>query len=794
MNVAKLLFKGATIREILLSVRNGFAKSWRLYLACATYTVVFSVVTILRYQTFLASGFDLGIYNQAFWTTLSEQRLFYETGDLSFNPNGSFFGVHFSPILFLLLPIYAVHPGPEVLLVMQSAILALGAIPVYWLARERFNENASLAISLIYLLYPPLHYLNLNDFHVQAFTSTFLLFTVYYLVTEKWRKFLLFAALTMSSIEFAPILVTFVAVYGFIRYFTGKFRTGVTARNYLLFTLLVSVLYFFLAVKMKEFFNPYTSPVPSIFHDILRDPIGAPNNVLVDGPAKVLYLIYFLAPLAFLPLLAPGPLVMILPWLATSFISTYPLYYSIYFHYTGFVIPFIFVSLPKAIDRLSSLFNRPGRNRRIGRLRRILVTIFLATALLAVYIPAAPGTPWHYQAPIPDDRTDLIHKFINLVPSNASILTQNNLFPHVSSRTDAYMYLQVQSDTVVDYILVDTTSIWYNWEPIILGTRIPLSLAVREALETGRYGVLAAADGLLLLKRDYVGEPEIFIPHVSQHNQNDLAIRNGVISEEPTSSTGVVLLHRAGDPSGVFWHGPYISLLPGLYRVKYRIMVDSSWEIKGKDHILTVDATADAGNTLLAKKYVYGLHVSTPGEWFEVTLFFGLRIPSLHVEFRGFAVGDQNVRLDYILVEQLSANPSDVIELSFNQVDLFVDHGIVSEGVITHTGGRGNLWFGPYTSLPKGNYTTRFWLMLDEPWNGDLLDIDIFSLDLVVLASQTIRDSDFVTIGEWQSFELMFTLSDDTDNLEFRGVYAREGAPVSFLLVELCLNLLGEVD
>jgi uncharacterized membrane protein len=106
------------IRRVFVRVRSSVSSNWVLYLAVFVYIIVMSSIAILKQYAFLTSGFDLGIFNQAFHTTLFDGKLFYETGDLSFNPGGSFFGVHFSPILFLLLPFYAIHPSAENLLVM----------------------------------------------------------------------------------------------------------------------------------------------------------------------------------------------------------------------------------------------------------------------------------------------------------------------------------------------------------------------------------------------------------------------------------------------------------------------------------------------------------------------------------------------------------------------------------------------------------------------------------------------------------------------------------------------------
>ena len=75
-----------------------------VYLLIAVYTIVFSYFTILKYCAFRSYAWDLGINNQALWTTLNQGKLLYYTPELYFNPSGAFFGLHFSPILFLILP------------------------------------------------------------------------------------------------------------------------------------------------------------------------------------------------------------------------------------------------------------------------------------------------------------------------------------------------------------------------------------------------------------------------------------------------------------------------------------------------------------------------------------------------------------------------------------------------------------------------------------------------------------------------------------------------------------------
>ena len=724
---------------------------------------------------FLTSGFDLGIFNQAFWTTTNDGMLFYETGDLSFNPGGSFFGVHFSPIMFLLVPFYAIWPSPEILLVMQSVILGVGAFPVFWMARDRLGKNVGFVLSVVYLVYPALIFMNLNEFHLEAFTSTFFLFGVYYLEREEWPKFFLFFVLALSTIEFAPIIGVFVAFYGFILYVKKQLKNPKKALKYIIIIAAVSILCLFLALESKTFFNDYTSPVPTTLQEIPTNLSELVNVISYDLDQKLFYIISLFGPLAFLPFLAPEALIMALPWIGASVLSNYPYYHNIYYHYNGFVIPFIFIALITSIQRLN-----------FHRTKKILQLFLICSTIFGLYLTVgSPSFTDRYFSP-PNDRTELIKQILPLIPSNASILTQNDIFPHVSSRTEAYMYLPTFTEVSVDYILVDTASEWYNWMPDISGDRIPPKPYVEEVLRNGEYGILASIKGIYLLKKGYSVEPIIYDEYSSVFGYDTLSLGHGSIVEDASSVSGFVL-NSDVDDSGVLWFGPYVDLMPGLYRATYVVKVDDVSGLDPDDHLLTVDITYSSGEVFVANKHVYGLDVSSDGGWFNVTLLFGLQEPIKAMEFRGFGVEGSSVFLDYLIVDQISPPP--ISEFAFNSDALFVDVGVVSDGVLVHEGGSGVFWFGPYASLPKGNYTAKFWLKLNESTNSSLLDIGVLTnMGKQLVTLQTLYGSNFTKVNTWQKFDLEFTLNGDSNIVELPGFNVRDYAPISLLLVEVYPN------
>ena len=132
-----------------------------------------------------------------------------------------------------------------------------------------------------------------------------------------------------------------------------------------------------------------------------------------------------------------------------------------------------------------------------------------------------------------------------------------------------------------------------------------------------------------------------------------------------------------------------------------------------------------------------------------------------------------------------SSTPQPSPKTVFYSEHLSVEQGIVANGVMTHVEGKGTFWHGPYVSLPRGNYTVKYWLKLDKPYNGTLIDLDVATNEgNEPMKFLTISGSNFKEVNQWKSFEIKFTL-DDTSIVEFRGVNVRETAPISLLSIDL---------
>lgn len=780
-------------------------------LLIVVYTLVFSYFSILKHRAFLSTAWDLGVYEQALWTTLNRGKLFYYTPDLAFNPGGSFFGLHFSPILFLILPIYAIYQAPETLLVLQSFILALGALPLFWLARDELKSpTRGLVFAFVYLLYPALHFVNMFDFHSEAFLPAFFLFAFYYLRKQKWYRYFLFLSLSLMTIEYVPAVITFcLGVYGMRLYAQHNRislknikqvqlrRIQIVVRDkqalVALLTMVMSIFAFVLATSVKTYFNSEGAPIPhpmwvygttpeSLIVGVLSNPSKAVQVFFTAWADKFLYLVYLFGPVAFLSFLDPPTLLLTAPWLLISFLSTGTVYYDIVFQYSAFVTPFVFISTIYGVRRILRI-NSSGA---LYVMKKMLMLMTVTSLIFSLSV-----SPLGINSSIPKVTThdELLNKIISLIPTEASILTQNDIFPHVSRRLNAYLY-PPSPQFSFDYMLVDTTTFWYvntnAGVPGLAETPTPNTLLL-EMLASGNYGIYASGDGILLLKQGYLEEPVLFIPVVKTFTHANLSLADDpAITKQydPTSRSGDVLVRRAGGvQSPVFWYGPYVSFLPGLYEVTFRLKTSST----DVGYIATLDVAGQI-TKVLSNRRVYGHDFSQPDEWNNITLQFLSTIPQV-LEFRGLEVTNStNLYLDFIEVRQISAVLKEKpLPCYFDFRELVLGNGGVKGNLLVHSpkDALGTFWYGPYITLPPGTYNATLWLKVSSPESGLLLTLDVATdLGKLVLVSRNITNIDFHGIS-WQAFTLTFQLDKTTPNIEFRGMVLSANSEIILSNIEL---------
>ena len=94
------------------------------------FSMVFSWAHIQSHRAFATYSFDTGIYDQAVWALAHEGNPFMTVRGLFVH------GHHVNPILYLLVPVSWLGGGATSFLVIQTLVFALGAWPVYLIARK----------------------------------------------------------------------------------------------------------------------------------------------------------------------------------------------------------------------------------------------------------------------------------------------------------------------------------------------------------------------------------------------------------------------------------------------------------------------------------------------------------------------------------------------------------------------------------------------------------------------------------------------------------------------------------
>jgi uncharacterized membrane protein len=421
-----------------------------------TYTAVFSSLSVYRHYAYNTHAWDLGIFTQSLWTTLNSNRFLYYTCELIVNPSGSFFGVHFSPLLFFILPVYGVLQAPETLLVLQSFILALASIPIYKLARAQTGKRTvGVAFALAYLLYPSVHHVNVYEFHVQSFLPLFFGCAVYFLSKEDWPKYFVFVLLALMCEEHVAWIVFFLGIYvGWkhrIEVIQALKKRAFTNRKLIIagLTILLSLGWYWFTLWQRDTFfpsNPATmaeflgsdnfkilgasNPLEVPLLIILR-PFNALQALAYDGPLKLFFLLSVFGPLAFLSLKSPSSLLPIVPSLVFSLFSQSAFHHILGTQYPAYLTFFVFAA---------AIF---GLNRKPNNIKKSLKLIIGSSLVFFILVsPLSPIVslfPTNYKAASLGDHERTLTEVLGSIPDDASILTQDNVFPHVSHRVDAFV-------------------------------------------------------------------------------------------------------------------------------------------------------------------------------------------------------------------------------------------------------------------------------------------------------------------------------------------------------------------
>jgi len=412
-----------------------------------TLATVYVAVTLfvsihLLHDSYRSGALDLGLFAQSLKYTLQGDPLYHTIGGLSH------LAYHFSPILFLLVPIYWLAPYCQTLLVVQGIALGLSGYLVYILARNcKLSHRTSLFIEGLFFINPLVWGKALFDFHPVALAVPTLLVMFIGLIQKKWKLFTVGLVLSLMTKE---DVVMALAVFGLVMLIANYVKNKKMGKVYL--TILVaSIATYGIAVLVSLAASDGDYPRILTYATVRYEYLGQPLGQAILGAIHTFFSVEslfsvfaYLAPLAFLPLFslrwaAPALFILMMNMLSTCAAQHYWLRQA-----TTVAIPFLFMAM---INTLAEA--KEGGNRRLllTKVWKRLPVYMVIAALLFNFYPTSRVT--HVALPGPHE--EAINRVIALVPDGATVTANNSIFPHLCSRTDTYLPQFIDPYTPIDY-------------------------------------------------------------------------------------------------------------------------------------------------------------------------------------------------------------------------------------------------------------------------------------------------------------------------------------------------------
>jgi uncharacterized membrane protein len=459
-----------------------------LWVGMAAYATAFAALSVLRHMAFETGRFDLGNMVQAVWSTAHGRPL--QVTNLQ-GEQISRLAAHVDPILVAFAPLWWLWPSPSLLLTVQALAVALGALPLFWLARKHTgSEHAALGLSLAYLLFPATEWMTLNEFHPVALACPLLLFAIWYLDEDRLLPFAAFALLAALTREEIPFVIAGLGVW----YALGRRRwleggaiavAGVAAALIAVHTVI-----------------PHFRRGPASFYGRYEAVGGSASGIVrkaFTDPARLIsvafdhrgthYLLDLLLPIAALALLAPLLLVALVPELALNLLSSVDAQRSIHFHYVAAEIPILFAAAAIGL-------------RRLGHFAGTAATVAVVAAIVGNYL-LGPIPLWRF---VPGGETlqaknaqvtrhdRIAARELKLIPADAPLSATNSLGAHLSERKRIFSFPYLRG---AEWVVVDA-------QKPSLGDHNDKRGGLRriaELRQNPRFRLVSANDGVLVFRR-----------------------------------------------------------------------------------------------------------------------------------------------------------------------------------------------------------------------------------------------------------------------------------------------------
>ncbi len=594
---------------------------WVVVACASVWSIFFTLYLWAVHDAYQTHAEDMATMTQALWNTTHgaflHQTVCNIVSDTNCLGDVSRFAIRFEPIMVPLALLYALFPTAKLLQLVQTVVVATGALPAYWMGSRRLRSPlAGVAFALLYLFYLPLQSAVTYDFHAVTLSAAFLMFALYFMLSRNDLGLVIACLLAMTTKEEIPVDVFMIGLS--IAALQRRWKTGGG---------LVALSLVWLGVElliMREASPIGHSPTASRFGALGSSPTQVAVTLLTH-PAMIVrdyilsaggiyYLRTLLAPLGYLPALSPWAMLIAGPAMAINLLSSDPAMRAGIYQYNAEIAPvLVFAAIDAVVwisaaagwlARRSPALTRgahavsgwiaPRAPQASARLsgwtwaRTVMLGLTLFAFVFGVYeqrirgyTPLTVGFSW----PTASAHTLLANKFVAMIPQDASVSGQSDMLPHLSNRR--YVYLFPYGMTQADYDLLDVTGNIYPQTD-----RAAYFQQVQGLLADPGYHVIAAQDGYLLLKRGAGPQLDPSDPHgLPPSFYTFTQLQSGQAEQPPSVRTDI----RYGPSLRLV--GYTVSPTPILHLNYPYLQVTTYWQVTapltGDDHLQIVLKSPD---------------------------------------------------------------------------------------------------------------------------------------------------------------------------------------------------------
>lgn len=384
---------------------------------------VFSYSSYIRHYVFRTS-FDFAIFAQAIWNTW-HGNFFYS----SIKGGINLMGDHISPILAFFAPVYALGDSAVPLLLLQAIFAASGIFPIYLIGKKVLSDEKMAAVfAALYALYLPLRNAVRFDFHPEVAADSLILWGFYFLLVGRLWLSSFFLLLTLLTKEIACAPVVALGFYAFC--FRKKYTFGII-------WMVLAAAVFLVDVYVIA---PYFSGRPYFYFAFYSqwESNGAMATIksLIES-SSFTYLKKIFLPVGLFSFLSPSTFLLTVPILLQNLASGGDFQRSIFFQYTAFLTPFVFVSALFGFRNFLILVQKfnPAQMHRWKRFASYWV---IAWSLLLTGVSEYHVISEYKKLDSP--HLEYIRRYLKAVPSTVSVRTHEFFAPHLANRRELHIY------------------------------------------------------------------------------------------------------------------------------------------------------------------------------------------------------------------------------------------------------------------------------------------------------------------------------------------------------------------